>query len=258
MIDASHRRITGKCSLEDYRMAADILVHELQSLECMKSIVLCGSLVKETVVPGWSDIDLVIFVDHLCPELYPGIRRAVRRATERARIGVGIDLVVEKEFKATQRLCGKPLAMRYEVADYGLVKFGDNPFARCRISREVQSRINYESILEISSLVHNWRRRLLAKKNLFSLHYLAECVKNSLKILKFESNILIERPYTYENAYKIVANEYSLHPSLRMFEAAIQVRRSWREMTVNPDIKKLASFLSDSISGYPLSWWFGR
>jgi predicted nucleotidyltransferase len=69
-VDPPKRCLTKLYSVEEYKGLAERCVQEVSRLGLVKSIVLCGSIVKGTVIPGWSDLDLIIFFERLSDEIF--------------------------------------------------------------------------------------------------------------------------------------------------------------------------------------------
>ena len=54
ILDALHRETTQEYEVDVYHKLASECVKRLRSVDVIRSIVLCGSLVKQDIVPGWS------------------------------------------------------------------------------------------------------------------------------------------------------------------------------------------------------------
>jgi hypothetical protein len=218
-------------------------------------VVVCGSVVKETIIPGWSDLDLIFLIEGFekLDSLYQ-VRDALLRAKCDTEIGIGVDTVFHDEFRKTRKLGGRPLAMTFEVAGYGQTWYGKNPFAGLEFDSEAQQRVANEKVIAILAEIHNWRRSFLTisfEEIQSSEQWLARCVKLCLKLLKHETDANVHGPYTYEAALHRLRAHYPAHKGLLMFETAVGVRREWLNVVGHqPAIREALSFLNNHLAEY--------
>lgn len=256
LVDASHRATTQIYLPEVYHRLAQDCVDALQATRCVSSIVICGSVVKSDIVPGWSDLDLIVFLPASSRRLtaLAEIRDALRGAKGDVQIGVGVDVVFEDEFEVTNKLCGRPLAMSYEVAAYGETRFGRNQFISLRPLKVARQQLDHERSIGISAEIHNWRRSFLAQGQLecHSLTWASACVKTVLKVLKFEAGPSSEAPFTYRGSLDRIHRSHPSHLALSVFSEAVKLRESWLQSINNPELfnERIALIIS-SLVGYP-------
>jgi predicted nucleotidyltransferase len=128
----------------------------------LHSIILCGSVAKHSVTPGWSDIDLIIVTsDHLEPRIYDEIRDCTQRIIRSYNVGIGVDVLSVNElrelFRGIPKILGKPIKMAYDLRRYSQVLYGEDLFVGL-------PRLNFnlmflEEYFNILSLSHNFRRQ---------------------------------------------------------------------------------------------------
>src|SRR5690349_9105924 len=130
-ISTDHRATTHLVPVGDYRRAADHFVALAIEADVFDSVIVCGSLVKDDVVPGWSDLDLVcIAKDRISKrETLRATAKIYEFLTNTYHIGIGLDLAWRNEVDHSYRIGGRPLAMTYEVAQYGEFYINDQPFS---------------------------------------------------------------------------------------------------------------------------------
>jgi|GEM_PF-6512782 len=61
-IDVSHREKLERYKKEDYYELAESCINKIRNLSNVESIILCGSLAKGDIIPGWSDVDIIVIL----------------------------------------------------------------------------------------------------------------------------------------------------------------------------------------------------
>ncbi|MFG3604385.1 hypothetical protein [Micromonospora chersina] len=189
-------------------------------------VIVCGSIAKNDIVPGWSDIDIVCLprdeVDaSAAMNEVRGLLSQVRTAFE---LSIGIDLVYPRELLATSRLCGRPLSMTYEVAQYGQFYFCSDPFEGIQPLGASMEIIRRERLPLALAELHNWRRTYLGDSS--SRESIYAGVRSALKILKVIVAPYLGVSFTHEEDFEHLSP--SIDPGLiRAFRSAIDIRKNW-------------------------------
>ena len=233
-ISADHRTRTKVYDPASYQRLADAFVESLQACGVVRSLVICGSVVKDDVVPGWSDLDLVVIMrspDGETAAVDLGVlASAMRRARGDIEIGVGADVVLPEELEPEGRLGGRPLAMSYEVSRYGRVAFGPSPFDVLPPLAAGRARVLAERPLLVRAEIHNWRRARIAAGDAraTSPTWGALTVKTMLKLLKHVVEPDTVHPYTHASYLELLSHR---QPESGVFldaaRLAVQTRRDW-------------------------------
>lgn len=256
VVSARHRQSTEVYSEEVYEQLAQRCVAALRATEEMSSVVLCGSLVKSDIVPGWSDLDIIAFIHHSadCQAALQKTRSALFDARGSIRIGLGVDLVCEDQFESTNKICGKPLAMTPEVAAYGETAFGRDPFRSFHYDETVEEQIDHECPVIVAAQVHDWRRAFLAHRPGGLIEWSAYCVKAALKLMKLEAGPNLEAPFTHHGTLEKLTVRCPNHPALFGFVEAVEMRRDWLKYMNNPQLLEARmSVLCEILAKYPIS-----
>lgn len=257
LVDFSHRAETKAYSPDVYGALAERLCALLAELPSVDAIVLCGSLIKDTLVSGWSDLDIIAFFNESASRR--DVLRSVRAQLQQARgdvlIGIGVDVVFSKDFKLSNRLGGRPLAMTFEVAGYGQLVSGASPFVNLPRTKEILEAIEYDRKQAIRAELHNWRRAYVKEIDDVSgaTDWLARCIKTALKLLKYETDPNFDGPYTYDAALAR-ATSAGLLPEDTMggFQAAVAARKNWTELARDRvAAAQAAAHFTSVISAYP-------
>ncbi|MDC8985086.1 hypothetical protein [Mycobacterium marinum] len=163
-VSTDHRVITRWAPKSCYRAAADDFLAAAISLGFLDSIAICGSLAKDDVIPGWSDLNIVCIARGDAPrgETLGELNRIVKDLTERTAIGIGFDLVWRTEFDRSSKIGGRPLAMTYEVAQCGEFHINPAPFAAAAPMHTVLEQLRQERAVLLLAEMHNWRRACFA------------------------------------------------------------------------------------------------
>jgi predicted nucleotidyltransferase len=252
IVEPSHRAETISYPKETYQQLADRIVSNVSKIPTVISIVVCGSLIKDTLIPGWSDLDFVIFLERSDDNIkqLDALRGALNEAKGDVLIGIGVDLVYQDTFENGFRLGGRPLAMTFEVAGYGKTLFGPNPFSQLLINDQIKQLIEYDRKQAIRAELHNWRRSLLVAKSA-DIHWLARCTKTVLKILKHETDPNLLGPYTYDAAFLLAIDRGLPAEKLELFSAAVKYRLQWLSISADEQtMSNSTSFLQRRLSDY--------
>ena len=229
-VDFEHRDRTAANKQEDYQQLHDQLVEGASELPGIHSIVTCGSLVKATLVPGWSDLDIIVFCKSTVKQwaLLNDVSGMMSELSRAYSIGVGIDFVSIDSFRRTLRLGGRPLAMSREVAGYGRISFGPDPFERLVWSEEYFEAARVEALNACRATIHNWRRHVVARwRNDDPARNLQYDTKVGLKLLKCESDPNTGPSYTYDTALRNVQRIETDRFPPQLFEECVKTRKAW-------------------------------
>jgi predicted nucleotidyltransferase len=255
-IDVSHRANLFLHLISDYYEYADKCIEVIQENENVCSIVLCGSLAKSDVVPGWSDIDLIVLLNERTGGVsdLSDIRVRLSEISKDYVIGVGIDLVYKEEFRKTTKLAGRPYMMTFEVASYGITKYGENFLEAISYSPDYSELVEIERKFLLASELHSWRRNFVfGKYDVGSIDFLFNVCKCLLRILQIETGPNLIAPINSESnlaKYKDIKGESEYYSVL---EIALSVRKEWPKYFSMPkeEIEKISLFLANKINLYP-------
>src|SRR4051794_16664840 len=254
-VDVSHRSAHSSQPPDHYLRAAQRLSASLASLQPVESIILCGSVAKNDVSPGWSDIDLILFCRS---DLYDlGLLNAVKTRLSDfyadEDIGIGIDIIGRREFDETMKLCGRPYAMTYEVAAYGVILHGENPLQDVRRSARIDQCMKFERSYLIAAEVHSWRRLYVsALMDPRTVNGAFMSTKALLRILQYETNPNITPPFTHRGSLVRLRAAQPEHPALDAFEMALLIREQWPEITARGEAPDELGAIEEALQRYPL------
>lgn len=257
LVDFSHRAETTAYPPDVYSILAERVCAHLAEAPSIDAIILCGSLIKDTLVSGWSDLDVIAFFNDAHPrmDVLHDVRERLQKARADISIGVGVDVVFSEDFKLSNRLGGRPLAMTFEVAGYGQLKTGVTPFRHLRKTPAVLEAIEYDRKQAIRAELHNWRRAYVKEKGdrTGAIDWLARCVKTALKLLKYEADPNFDGPYTYDEAFAraIIAKTLS-EEILGGLQAAVLARKNWISLASDTEASiRATAHLTRILSAYP-------
>lgn len=200
---------------------------------------------------GWSDLDLVVFLHNLAKssDFLQKMRRAIAEGKGDIRIGIGIDLVYTDLFSKTRRFGGRPLAMTFEVAGYGKVMYGPNPFNGLVLTDGIRKSIEYDRVQSIRAELHNWRRSFIGSEPSIN-QALQRSTKTLLKLLKHETDPNLKGPYTYDAAYEHAVAAGLPPDKLRLFYQAVEHRKNWLQIVDSPSAADACAQLESGLAGY--------
>ena len=253
IVDISHRKITNIHSKADYETLYQSFVENVRTIETVSSIILCGSLAKNDIVEGWSDIDIIVFCSQTIDSMFLNkFKNAVDLSKKGFEIGLGIDLVNEKEFFKSKRFGGRPLAMTYEVAAYGKISYGINFLSDINYDSQASNYINFERKTLVFAEIHSWRRQyLMTNDNLHQLFF--NTTKSLLRILQSEVGPVLELPINSQNNLNRFRKLYPDHPSIDAIEKAVYIRKHWIDFMKDDNlIDKELVFLIEAVTTYPV------
>jgi hypothetical protein len=226
-VDASHRQSEDESTAIDYWSAVDQLVADLSSIEAVVSIVLCGSLAKLDLVPGWSDIDLLLFLGPSGAQLH-----SLNQVSERVRsvsLPLGLDIVSYKEFSRTKQLGGRPYMMTYEVAHYGRLLYGPWPFDAVGYDEAARLRVEHERPLLMRAELHSWRRGWCRRDEpeRDSVLWLFETTKVLLRLLQITTGPNLSAHMGARASLELLRTMHPYHSLIAQFERAVAIRANW-------------------------------
>lgn len=252
-ISTTHRSLTKPYAPTVYRELATRCAAALGACGGVTSVVACGSLVKDDIVPGWSDLDLVTFVDAVEPtEVLKAIRMALRTASDGVSIGIGMDVVPTRAFLETGRLGGRPLAMSYEISRYAEKYWGADVLGRLpALTEPVAAHIREESALLQRAELHNWTREFVLgpDRELEPLGWLATCVKTALKLLKHEVEPDTHSPFTHASYLEAFRSHRPSAAGEDLYRWAVEARATWTSVAL--DVNHIAlgtSFVESNLA----------
>ncbi len=257
-IDISHRACLQYHEVSDYRTLADDCIELLSKIGSISSVIVCGSLAKHDIVPGWSDIDLIVFVSGSCEETHvlDQIWEAIHHAKGEKRIGIGIDIVYEDEFLRSHKFCGRPYMMTYEVAFYGERAHGGDPLRSIIYDDEARQRVEFERPLLIAAEVNNWRRAYIARQyhsGFPDVIWTFNCAKALLRLLQCETGPNLSLPINCASSLQNIQGLFPDHPALGAFVEAVELRRKWPEYQEDSHtLRTLLPFFSTVLNSYLL------
>jgi predicted nucleotidyltransferase len=257
-IDVSHRSNLVIYDKAAYIELADGCVSALSDIRGVSSIVVCGSLAKGDLVPGWSDLDIIVFVsdDESDLRLLEEIKQAIESAQDNIHIGIGLDIVYEDQFIRSHKLCGRPYMMTYEVAIYGQLRYGDNPLRNVLYDIDAEAKVNSERYQLIAAEVHSWRRAYVSQKYTEQnrINWLFTCAKALLRILQCETGPNLIAPINSSGALNRFIRDNPNHPAVSSFVASVDIRRDWSQFYEDgSNIEQLSHTLAKTLNSYPLA-----
>lgn len=233
-----------------YRKVAN-LVGSAADPQLVSSVVLCGSTAKNDIVPGWSDLDIIIVSVSEWPnrDLLVHVRDVLSRATAQAPIGVGIDVAGRALLRSRGRIGGRPLAMTYEVAQYGEILFGETPFDSIPPLESVRREIIQDAWSLTLAELHNWQRYYCTRASDQPTDTLANSIKTCLKLLKHAVEPDTVLPFTHESYLEAFEEKSAGADVAELFRTAVRSRRVYLELSSSPDdADEVATRLESSLS----------
>lgn len=191
-INTDHRESIDFYPLETYKNLSNECAKNLRCIPEVHSLVLCGSLAKDDLIPGWSDVDLIVFInaDPSRIQVLQRVRSAMLEAKGDLNIGIGLDVVYTDLFLKSRKFCGRPYMMTYEVVQYGEVLYGDDLLSDIQYDGLARRRIELERPTLIASEIHNWRRLFVFNPNEQSIDFFFHTTKAMLRLLMFNASPL--------------------------------------------------------------------
>ncbi len=251
-VDFGHRCEISWASKAQYRDFADELVSATAGESGVRSIVICGSLAKGTLVPGWSDIDIIYFFEGSeSPAVsYRGIGRTLKRLQTKSQIPVGVDIVSAQNFVNDYRIGGRPLAMTFEVAGSGQTVFGDDLLSQIQFKHQHIAMVKSETDRLIAAELHNWRRWYISDADgSDEAMALARNTKTLLKLVKYHTDPNLEKPFSYEQSVEQLLDLADLKQFHSVYKLAAETRADWPNLKNQVNEMKLRNgFFSSSLS----------
>jgi predicted nucleotidyltransferase len=231
-------RTSAPSSIDAYYLA----VQELNEMltrnlgHVLYSIILCGSVAKHSVTPGWSDIDLIIVTnDQLEPRIYDGIRDCTRRISGFYHVSIGIDILSINEFRELfpriPKILGKPIKMAYDLRRYSQVLYGEDLFVNL-------PQLNFnlmflEEYFNVLSLSHNFRRlrcQASMDQREHRLKSILVGIRTVEKMMKSYCNMLRVQTDSYDEMARLIVKKqpnFSLRASV---ERVISLRNDYQKI----------------------------
>ena len=255
-VDTSHRNEDPTLSENDFWSATEYLVREFSALPGVLSLVLCGSLAKGDAIPGWSDIDFIVFADKGVIDLkFLQTASDILSVPVCRRIGIGIDFCDLNEFRQTLKIGGRPYMMTFEVGVYGHRKWGIDPWKGIGYGEREKSLVEFERRLLIASELHNWQRALAAldfhhENAIRDAGFLS--AKALLRLLQLETGPNLEQPITAAGSFERLSRNRQDHPALPAFSCALAFRRAPHKARTGDELSHLLRFFALALNGYPI------
>lgn len=253
-IEFDHRNEAAPNDLASYHALSEALVPELFNLPDIRSVVLCGSLTKQTLVPGWSDLDVIVLTEDKA--MADGLRRigeVIGKAQARWPVPVGADVVSCSAFARSLRFGGRPLAMTFEVAASGCVAAGEDVLSAVKWDPSLLGAVADDVARLIPAELHNWRRWLIAcGAHDDDVNALRRNVKTCLKLAKYESDPALEPPFSYEQAVESLRQRHHSGP-VDVWALAADTRANWNGIISRPtEIALRNRVFRTTLAGYKL------
>lgn len=210
----------------EYDASLKAITAQLQALEWVDSMVVCGSYAKGSLVPGWSDLDIVaVYSGRLGTEQMESLRLT---GPDRANpsVPVSIDYVAADALAQTRRVVGRPLAMALELRHYAFPVFGKNLFSAITEQPNDASEVKEESEKLVRADANNWLRRRISGHP--SLHRrMFDATKTLLRIAMFESSPLPKDGFAISDYCDAVCRACDSAEIADAFGRAQNVRCDW-------------------------------
>ncbi|MDA8586763.1 nucleotidyltransferase domain-containing protein [Rhodobacteraceae bacterium] len=237
---------------EDYVNFADRLVEETSCISGVSSIVICGSFAKDTLVPGWSDIDIIYFVeDQKSPiNTYRKIGKVVRTLQMDRPILVGLDIASSREFQKTWKIGMRALGMTFEVAGSGKTVFGDCLMEQVVWNEKYRLQIKTEATNLMRAHLHEWRRWYINTSiDYESNDHLRKNVVTCLKICKLSTDPNLQAPFSYEQCVNVMRGNGNPEAETNILSLAVETRRNWQDISEKPkEVAMRNRVLSEAIA----------
>jgi predicted nucleotidyltransferase len=255
-VGTTHRRAATNADAAAYEAVATSLVEALGATPCVCAVIVCGSLAKGDLVPGWSDLDLIVATDaeRSNTDILRLLAYAVGLTNNIAQVPIGLDIVYLSEFRMTRRIGGRPLMMTFEVAHYGETRYGINFLRDQPYTASAREAVEAEREPLIAAEIHNWRRGYVARsadRLAKSRDWLFECAKAVLRLMQCETGPNLITPLSYEAVLDRFRDMRPTSDVIPAFEAAINVRRRWLEFP-DAEIPDVLTLFESSLNAYPI------
>ena len=230
-INRDHRSTTLSYPIEVYNQFIEKLSSKLIDNPAIASCILIGSCAKGTIVPGWSDIDLLLFTrNQITHSLIESIHGTINSTNEKPEIGLTADIIDINQMEKTIRIGAQPIGMIFEVKKYGVLKFGENPFHNINTERISLAKVKNDAKLFINSDIFNWRRQHLTVDT-ETIEFSNYTCKTYLRCLTRFSAPMKHEPFSYEKRLeKIYKSNFSdiLKSSMSL---AVNYRRTYCQLS---------------------------
>ena len=255
-IDVSHRGKLERYKKEDYYELAESCVNKIRNLSNVESIILCGSLAKGDIIPGWSDVDIIVILKDRVGGTKDLIntKEALSAVSSNYNIGIGLDIVYKEEFVRTRKFNGRPLAMTFEVSKYGITKYGKDFLKDIEYNDYYKNLVDIERKSLLASEIHSWRRNFVFKKDeLGSLRFLFYTCKSLLRILQIETGPNFSKPINCFNSLQKYKSLNKPEECILIMENAVEIRKNWFVYfeRSKEEIEELSMLLSHKLNLYP-------
>ena len=210
-----HRLLIKKTDTKCYDWAlfefCELLENEIG--DNLKSVILYGSMAKNSIIPGWSDLDILIVLTCEDMNQFTNLSNKIQLFAQMIfnKYGVYLSLdVIRKEELPKQsnipKLLGNPLIKTYEIQKYGKCIKGENILDKLEIE-ENKKLLIIEEYLNILLSIHNYRKFCCQanqekEKREYLIAKIILGLKTILKILKGYYNILGGRETSVNERHK--------------------------------------------------------
>lgn len=243
-----HRALTEFYDEETYYKFANTACMQLRSFSWASSCMLIGSCAKNTVVPGWSDIDILLFIEEdIKYEYLSAVKSMLNGMAGAPKIGITIDQISIKDLISSNRIGSQPLGMAIEVSQYGILKFGDDPFRRMDAKRKSDSEIKSDAKQYILADIFSWKRKYLYS-DIYDVEFIEYTCKTYLRSLMRFSAPMRVGPFTYENRLSILKQSNTSHVLQKSMEMSVNFRSKYGDIVRDIDVLyALSRFLTENI-----------
>ena len=204
MLDSfDHRLLITKTDKKYYDQAlfefCDLLDNEMG--DNLQSVILYGSLARNSIIPGWSDLDILIVL--ACEDMnqFTDLSNDIQLFTQiiynKYSVYLSLDVIRKEELPKQNdipKLLGNPLIKTYEIKKYGKCIKGENILDKLEIEENTKL-LKIEEYLNILLSIHNYRKFCCQanqekEKQEYLIAKIILGLKTILKILKGYYNIL--------------------------------------------------------------------
>lgn len=198
-----HRLLIKKTDTKCYDRAlfefCELLENEIG--DNLKSVILYGSLARNSIIPGWSDLDILIVLTCEDMNQFTNLSNKIQLFAQMIFNNYGVYLsldVIRKEELPKQndipKLLGNPLIKTYEIKKYGKCIKGENILDKLEIEENIKL-LTIEEYLNILLSIHNNRKFCCQanqekEKREYLIAKIILGLKTILKVLKGYYNIL--------------------------------------------------------------------
>jgi len=198
-----HRLLIKKTDTKYYDQAlfefCDLLDNEMG--DNLESVILYGSLARNSIIPGWSDLDILIVLTcedmNQFTNLSNNIQLFAQMILNKYSVYLSLDVIRKEELPKQSdipKLLGNPIIKTYEIKKYGKCIKGENILDNLEIEENIKL-LKIEEYLNILLSIHNYRKfcsqaNQEKEKREYLIAKIILGLKTILKVLKGYYNIL--------------------------------------------------------------------